>query len=188
MQPAIEGDYEPAEENFPKVPITATVSADGQRITFILPQEFIKASVTVAGDNNGRHRIILDPIYGGQEVIGFVDPQGVKHGKFEFNPAVLGITNLVPHKTNTWWSRQRDRDILMSRLLSGLTAAPPPPKIEKVKQIAPPAPTPAPTTLAFTNIETAINFVNEWAEKNSAQLGVEQNAVFAEVRRRIGGK
>lgn len=200
MQNAMNGEAEHSEEHFPKIPITATVTPDGRRIQFILPQEFIQANVTVAGDNNGRHRIVLDPTYGGQEVIGFVGPDGVKHGKFEFNPASIGLSNLIPHKSNTWWSKQRERDILMSRLLAGLCSAPPV-KVESAirahvatppQPFHPPQPAPAmppPPVTRFADIEAAVDFVNAWVQDNGGLLVVDKdNSVSIEIQQRIGGK
>lgn len=176
-----------SEETYPKVPVIAQVSGDGHRITLIVPQEFIQANVAVGGDANGRHRIILDPLYGGRDVVGFVDAQGVKHGKVEINPAELGLTNLIPYKSGRWWGKQRETDILMGRLLSDLCDTPKP-VVEVIAHRAPIDLMPTPPPLSFQNIESAIDFVNGWAMKNSATLTVEDNTVFAEVRQRIGRK
>lgn len=184
------------EKPFPDVHLFAEAGQDGKTITITMPNEFVKANMAVAGDNNGRHRLVLDPIYGGHEVVGFIAGNGVKYGRLEVNAAAMGLKNLIPGKTCKKWCRQRERDILMSRMLADLCEQ----KAEPIREyaapqlIGPPSPLPPPTIqeqptakLSFIDIEGAINFVNKWAEDNDAALSIEDNKLWAEVRRRIGG-
>lgn len=169
-----------------RVSISATASMDGKRITLVFPAEFIQANVAVAGDNNGRHRIIVSPVYGGQEIVGFVGGNGVKYGRVEINPAAIGLKNVIPNKTNKYWGKDRSTDILVGRLLSDLCDEPEPtvhklPAREQQNRIEA-------LRADVMTIESAVEFVNDWVQKNNGVLTVEDNAVAIEVRQRIGGK
>lgn len=182
----------PQEFDFPKVSVHAHVSTDGKRITLIIPAEFIKETVAIAADNYGRHRLILGPAYGGQDVVGFLNPAGVKYGKVELNAAAYDLKNLIPNKQGKYWGKQRDYDILLGRLLSDLCEQ----KAASVVQMPTRERDPQPVEVREVikevpqqiTIEAAVDFVNEWAAKNDGRLVVEDNALAIEIQKRIGGK
>lgn len=177
----------PDPETAPRVSITATASADGKRITLIFPYEFIKEVVAIVGDNYGRHRVLLSPVYGGHDVVGFVTPTGVKYGKVEINPAAHDLKNVIPGKTNRYWGRQRETDILIGKLLTELCDQPPAPPVTITATASASRPVPQTVRPPLT-IEEAVDYVNEWVQKNNGVLAVEDNAIAIEVRQRIGGK
>lgn len=175
-------------QDFPRVCITANVSADGRRIELVFPQEFIKETIAIAGDAHGRHRIILGPVYSGLDIVGFVSPNGVKYGKVEINPAAYDLRNLIPSKTSRYWGKQREGDILVGRLLTELCAQADRPHVvhalpsrEQVQRIEA-------VREAVMTIEAAVDFVNEWVAANQGQLVIEANTLAIEIQKRIGGK
>lgn len=188
-QPKLE-DFE---KPFPRVSITATASPDGKRITLVFPQEYSGETVAIAGDNNGRHRIILSPVYGGQTIVGFVAANGVKYGKVEINPAACDLKNVLPNKSNRYWGKDRVTDILVGRLLTDLCEPKEPPATRPMTATIFDRPVPEIQKVKVTQvieptIEQCVDFVNEWVQKNNGVLTVEDNAVTIEVRQRIGGK
>lgn len=178
---------------YPNVHVRAVASKDGQRITLFLPGEFIGAVVAFAGDNNGRHRMMIDPKYGGMDVVGFVDNQKVQMGKVEISAGLIDLKNLIPGKMTSWSAKQRDTDILLGRLFSDLVMEP----VRVAQPISydrpPPLPPEPPKIIERVvekttpiTIEAAINFINQWVVDNRAELIVEDNALFVEVRKRLG--
>ncbi len=111
-------------QNFPNVPLEAIASADGRRVTVIFPAEFIGRNVCLDIDKYSRMRIITNPMYNGQSVIGFVNGQGVKQGKVEFNPSSVDIDELRPSSRRRWNAKQREYDLLIGTLISDLAPRP----------------------------------------------------------------
>lgn len=172
---------------YPNVYVRALASQDGQRITVFLPSEFIGAVVAFTGDNNGRHRVMLDPKYGGMDVVGFVDNQKVQMGKVEISAALLGLKALTPGKMTSWSGKQRETDILLGRLFSDLVYEPVKapitydrPAPEQVVKIVE-----RPVEKSIS-IEGALAFINQWAVDNRAELIIEDGVLYAEVRKRLG--
>lgn len=186
------------ENDHPKVLISVSVLPDGRTIRFILPHEFIGATASIAGDNNGRHRIVVDPTWGGTDIVGFVDSAGVKQAKFEILGAAFDVHGLVPGKWAKYWGKSRGFDILLGHTIKFLTEIEPHKQnLPRVQAVSTPErevpsfimkPSVQPEPKPALTIEDAIEFVNRWAQDNNAKLGVEENTIFAEVRRMIGRK